>query len=114
MTPHSICEDCLEKQQRIDQLLEENSRLKTQLRYRDNKRKVSLAPRRHPPSARSNPTRSRNNSPSVEVSPKATRAMDEEASTQTTRLESSIWVWMRLAPTVADPWKIRASVTGRF
>ena len=28
MKPHSICEDCLEKQRRIDQLLDENSQLK--------------------------------------------------------------------------------------
>ena len=25
-----------------------------------------------------------------------------------------LWVWMRLAPTVAARWKIRASVTGRY
>lgn len=39
MKPHSICQDCLDKQRRIDQLLEENSRLKAQLRYRDNQHK---------------------------------------------------------------------------
>jgi transposase len=33
-----ICDDCLEKQRKIDQLLEENRRLKTQLRYRQNKK----------------------------------------------------------------------------
>ncbi len=37
MKPHSICGDCLEKQRRIDQLLEENNQLKAQLRYRDKK-----------------------------------------------------------------------------
>lgn len=37
MRPHSICDSCLEKQRRIDQLLEENSRLKAQLHYRDKK-----------------------------------------------------------------------------
>lgn len=39
MTKHSICEGCLEKQQKIDQLLEENIRLKAQLRYRGDKEK---------------------------------------------------------------------------
>lgn len=39
MTPLSICEGCLEKQRRIDQLLEENTRLKAQLHYRDQKQK---------------------------------------------------------------------------
>ncbi len=39
MKPHSICEDCLDKQRRIDQLLEENRRLKAQLRYRDDQQK---------------------------------------------------------------------------
>lgn len=34
MQPLSICEGCLEKQRRIDQLLEENRRLQEQLRYR--------------------------------------------------------------------------------
>lgn len=33
----SFCEGCLEKQQKIDQLIEENQRLKTQLRYRQRK-----------------------------------------------------------------------------
>lgn len=37
MSPHSICEQCLEKQRRIDQLVEENARLKAQLHYRDKK-----------------------------------------------------------------------------
>ena len=31
----AFCERCLEKQRRIDQLLEENQRLKAQLRYRE-------------------------------------------------------------------------------
>jgi transposase len=35
--PLSVCGDCLEKQRRIDQLLEENTRLKAQLHYRDKK-----------------------------------------------------------------------------
>jgi len=34
----SFCEGCLEKQQKIDQLLEENQRLKSQLRYRQRKK----------------------------------------------------------------------------
>jgi hypothetical protein len=50
----------------------------------------------------------------VEVSPKATRGMDVKVSMKITRLESSMWVWMRLAPIVAVRWKIRASVTGRY
>jgi len=74
MKPHAICEDCLEKQRRIDQLLDENS----------------------------------------QVWPKAIPGMDEKASMKVMRLESSMWVWMRLAPTVAARWKIRASVTGRY
>jgi len=39
VTKHSICEGCLEKQRKIDQLVEENSRLKAQLHYRDHKQK---------------------------------------------------------------------------
>jgi len=37
MKPHAICEECLEKQRRIDRLLEENTQLKAQLHYRDKK-----------------------------------------------------------------------------
>jgi hypothetical protein len=37
--PLSICQSCLEKQRRIDRLLEENHRLKAQLHYRDQKQK---------------------------------------------------------------------------
>ncbi len=33
----SFCQGCLEKQQKIDQLSEENQRLKAQLRYRQRK-----------------------------------------------------------------------------
>lgn len=39
MTKHSICDGCLEKQRKIDHLVEENSQLKAQLRYRGNKQK---------------------------------------------------------------------------
>lgn len=42
MKPHSICEECLEKQRRIDQLLEENTRLKAQLHYREKKQNEGL------------------------------------------------------------------------
>lgn len=42
MTPLSICEGCLQKQRRIDQLVEENQRLKQQLRYRQ--RQVEQGP----------------------------------------------------------------------
>ena len=37
MKPYSLCDSCLEKQRRIDQLLEENGRLKALLHYRDKK-----------------------------------------------------------------------------
>lgn len=37
MKPYSICESCLEKQRRIDRLLEENTRLQAQLHYRHKK-----------------------------------------------------------------------------
>jgi len=43
MKPHSILRDCLEKLRRLDQLLDENSRLKTQLRHRDNKQKEGFS-----------------------------------------------------------------------
>ena len=33
----AYCKDCLEKQLRIDELTEENKRLKQQLRYRERK-----------------------------------------------------------------------------
>jgi hypothetical protein len=36
---YSICEACLEKRRRIDELLEESTRLKAQLHYRDKKQK---------------------------------------------------------------------------
>ena len=42
MTPLSICEGCLQKQRQIDQLIEENQRLKQQLRYRQ--RQVEQGP----------------------------------------------------------------------
>lgn len=42
MRPLSICEPCLEKQRPIDQLLEENARLKAQLHYRDKKQNEGL------------------------------------------------------------------------
>jgi hypothetical protein len=38
----AYCKDCFEKQQRIDNLIEENKRLKDQLRYRERKESEGL------------------------------------------------------------------------
>ena len=115
MKPHSIGEDCLEKQRRIDQLLDENSQLKAQLRYRDNKQKEGLFGSSTPSAQRPLKANTEPEQQSKrEVWPKAIPGMDEKASMKVMRLESSIWVWMRLAPTVTARWKINASVTGRY
>jgi len=42
----NLCRECLKKQQRIDDLLEENQRLKQKLKYQERKEKEGL--RRHP------------------------------------------------------------------
>ena len=104
-----------EKQRRIDQLLDENSQLKAQLRYRDNKQKEGLFGSSTPSAQRPLKANTEPEQQSKrEVWPKAIPGMDEKASMKVMRLESSMWVWMRLAPTVTARWKINASVTGRY